>query len=163
MLEKLEARETFEEENSYYLCKTCGAATFNEVMELDFACPRCTQPVEHFDNEALLSALKRRISAIRECLGYEWSPRGHRPGGEPTGRRPGGEVGAAPRPCRLRETCHRPREGGNGTGSPVYGQPRSKPGSRPCGGNASRHRQGRDARDRPCPAGRCPGEVPRPR
>jgi len=71
MLEKLEARECYEEENDFYLCKTCGTFTFNEVMELDFACPRCTQPVEHFDNEALLSALKRRISAIRECLGYE--------------------------------------------------------------------------------------------
>jgi len=71
MLEKLEAREHFEEENDFYLCRTCGTFTFNEVMELDFACPRCTQPVEHFDNEALLSALKRRISAIRECLGHE--------------------------------------------------------------------------------------------
>jgi transcription initiation factor TFIIE subunit alpha len=71
MLEKLEARETFERENDFYICKNCGTFTFNEVMELDFACPRCTQPVEHFDNEALLSALKRRISAIRECLGYE--------------------------------------------------------------------------------------------
>ena len=71
LLEKLEARETFEEENDFYICSTCGTFTFNEVMELDFACPRCTQPVEHFDNEALLSALKRRISAIRECLGYE--------------------------------------------------------------------------------------------
>jgi transcription initiation factor TFIIE subunit alpha len=71
ILEKLEARENFEEENDFYLCETCGTFTFNEVMELDFACPRCSQPVEHFDNEALLSALKRRISSIRECLGYE--------------------------------------------------------------------------------------------
>jgi transcription initiation factor TFIIE subunit alpha len=71
ILEKLEARENFEEENDFYLCETCGTFTFNEVMELDFACPRCSQPVEHFDNEALLSALKRRISAMRECLGYE--------------------------------------------------------------------------------------------
>ncbi len=71
MLEKLEARQCYEEENDIYLCKTCGTFTFNEVVELDFACPRCSAPVEHFDNEALLSALKRRISAIRECLGYE--------------------------------------------------------------------------------------------
>ncbi|MDD1670170.1 MAG: transcription factor [Methanomicrobiales archaeon] len=71
LLEKLEARESFEEENDFFLCKTCGTFTFNEVVDLDFACPRCTQPVEHFDNEALLSALKRRIFAIRECLGYE--------------------------------------------------------------------------------------------
>jgi transcription initiation factor TFIIE subunit alpha len=71
ILEKLEARESYESENDFYLCETCGTFTFNEVMELDFVCPRCSQPVEHFDNEALLSALKRRISAIRECLGYE--------------------------------------------------------------------------------------------
>jgi len=71
ILEKLEARENFEEENDFYLCETCGTFTFNEVMELDFACPRCSRPVEHFDDEALLSALKRRISDMRECLGYE--------------------------------------------------------------------------------------------
>jgi len=71
ILEKLEARENYESENDFYLCETCGTFTFNEVMELDFACPRCSQPVEHFDNEALLSALKRRITDIRECLGYE--------------------------------------------------------------------------------------------
>ena len=71
MLEKLEARESFEAENDFYSCKTCGTFTFNEVVELEFVCPRCSQPVEHFDNEAFLSALKRRISAIRECLGYE--------------------------------------------------------------------------------------------
>ena len=34
MLEKLEARETFEEENDFYLCKNCGTFTFNEVMEV---------------------------------------------------------------------------------------------------------------------------------
>ena len=34
MLEKLEARETFEEENDFYLCKNCGTFTFNEVMEI---------------------------------------------------------------------------------------------------------------------------------
>lgn len=71
MLEKLEARESYEEKNDFYLCRNCGTFTFNEVMEIDFVCPRCSQPVEHFDNEPLLSALKKRIAAIRECLGYE--------------------------------------------------------------------------------------------
>ena len=50
-------------------------------------------------------------------------PEGISPGESQQAEGAGGEVGAAPRPCRLRETRHRPREGGNGAGSPVYGKP----------------------------------------
>jgi transcription initiation factor TFIIE subunit alpha len=69
-LEKLEARERFEEENDFYRCRNCGVFTFNEVVDIDFVCPSCSQPVEHFDNEVLLHALKRRIADIRACLGH---------------------------------------------------------------------------------------------
>jgi transcription initiation factor TFIIE subunit alpha len=70
ILEKLEAREKYEEENDFYICKECGIIfTFNEAMDQGFACPGCREQMQHFDNEALLRALKRRITAIRQSLG----------------------------------------------------------------------------------------------
>ncbi|MCQ8894103.1 MAG: transcription factor [Methanolinea sp.] len=71
ILEKLEAREKFEEENDFYICKSCGEiCTFDQAMDNQFQCPSCDVPLEHFDNEILLRALKKRIRAIRESLGY---------------------------------------------------------------------------------------------
>ncbi len=71
VLEKLEARERFEEENDFYICKSCSDIyTFNRAMDSEFQCPTCDSPLEHFDNEILLNALKERIQAIRESLGY---------------------------------------------------------------------------------------------
>jgi transcription initiation factor TFIIE subunit alpha len=69
VLEKLEARERFEEENDFYICKSCGVIyTFNEAFEHNFSCP-CDITMEHFDNELILRALKHRIEAIRASLG----------------------------------------------------------------------------------------------
>ncbi|NTV00828.1 MAG: transcription factor [Methanoregulaceae archaeon] len=71
ILEKLKARERFEEENDFYICKTCGTlATFNQAMDVTFVCHSCDQPLEHFENEMLLRALKKRIEAIKETLGH---------------------------------------------------------------------------------------------
>ena len=71
VLEKLQARERFEEENDFYICKNCGIIyTFNQAADRDFACPECAEQVCHFDNEALLNALKRRIATLRETLGH---------------------------------------------------------------------------------------------
>lgn len=71
ILEKLKARERFEEENDFYICKTCGTlATFNQAMDVSFVCPSCDQPLEHFENEMLLRALKKRIEDIKETLGH---------------------------------------------------------------------------------------------
>lgn len=69
ILEKLEARVRFEEENDFYICKNCGEIyTFDRAMDSEFQCPSCDSPLEHFDNEILLRALKKRIQAIRESL-----------------------------------------------------------------------------------------------
>ncbi|MDH7594055.1 MAG: transcription factor [Methanomicrobiales archaeon] len=68
VLEKLEARRRFEEENDFYVCNSCGTFTFNQVAETNFLCPVCGKPVEHFDNEILLKALIRRIEEIRGCI-----------------------------------------------------------------------------------------------
>ena len=69
-LEKLQARERFEEENDFYICKTCQIlCTFNQAVDMNFTCTDCGQLMEHFENEMLLRALKRRIRSIRESLG----------------------------------------------------------------------------------------------
>lgn len=71
ILEKLEARERFEEENDFYICKSCGEiCTFGRAVDTEFQCPSCDNPLEHFDNEILLRALQRRIKAIKESLGH---------------------------------------------------------------------------------------------
>jgi transcription initiation factor TFIIE subunit alpha len=71
ILEKLKAREKFEEENDFYICKTCGIIfTFTQAVDRNFACPECDEPMGHFDNEVLLNALKRRIENLEETLGH---------------------------------------------------------------------------------------------
>jgi transcription initiation factor TFIIE subunit alpha len=71
ILEKLEARERYEEENDFYICKACGMLyTFNQAIDFEFICPSCDQQLEHFDNEILLRALKKRIESIKETLGH---------------------------------------------------------------------------------------------
>ncbi|MDO8842655.1 transcription factor [Methanocalculus sp.] len=68
--EKLVARERYENENDFYLCKTCGAMfTFNDAIPHEFSCPTCAIPLSHFDNEMLVIALRRRLEAINESLG----------------------------------------------------------------------------------------------
>jgi transcription initiation factor TFIIE subunit alpha len=71
VLEKLEVRERFEEENDFYICKQCGIiCTFNQAMDINFICQDCDTRMDHFDNEVLLRALKRRINTIRQTLGH---------------------------------------------------------------------------------------------
>ncbi|MDD1677070.1 MAG: transcription factor [Methanomicrobiales archaeon] len=69
VLEKLETRKTYEEENVFFTCKACGRFTFNEVVDIGFICPACGKELEHFENETLLAALCRRAEAMRQCLG----------------------------------------------------------------------------------------------
>lgn len=69
IMEILESRERFEEENDFFMCTECGRFTFNDVVDIGFVCPQCGKEVEHFENELLLTALKRRMRSMRECLG----------------------------------------------------------------------------------------------
>ncbi|KQC04689.1 MAG: transcription factor [Methanoculleus sp. SDB] len=70
VLERLEARELYEEENDFYVCKQCGIIfTFDDALGRNFECPQCDEKMEHFDNDLILRALKRRVSAIRATLG----------------------------------------------------------------------------------------------
>lgn len=71
ILDKLERRERFEEENDFYICKDCGIILpFAKAMDNEFKCFECDNPIAHFDNDALLAALKQRISEIRKSVGH---------------------------------------------------------------------------------------------
>jgi len=70
VLEKLERREKYEEENDFYICKECQLLfTFPQAMNTDFNCTDCEKPMTHFDNDLLLKSLKYRIDTIKKTLG----------------------------------------------------------------------------------------------
>ena len=66
--DKLDAREKYEDENDFFICNTCGIVyTFNDALAVEFTCG-CGTQMEHFDNELLLNALKKRVAAMRITL-----------------------------------------------------------------------------------------------
>ena len=70
ILDILKAREDYEILNDFYICGTCGLRyTFDEAMARDFICINCDEKMDHFDNDLLAEALKRRVDAIKENLG----------------------------------------------------------------------------------------------
>jgi len=67
--EKLSARLEYDRKNDFYQCSACGQMlTFNDAMGVNFVCPECGEKMAHFDDELLLSALEKRISAINAEL-----------------------------------------------------------------------------------------------
>ncbi len=74
VLDKLKNRAQFEEENDFFICKDCGIIyPFVQALDNEFKCHECENPIVHFDNEALLSALQQRIRSIVESLGHAQS------------------------------------------------------------------------------------------
>lgn len=70
VLEILEARLNYEEKNDFYVCKNCGIIyTFADAAEWNFECPNCEEMLEHFDNELIAAALRRRVDRIKESIG----------------------------------------------------------------------------------------------
>jgi len=70
VLERLEGRLTYEEKNDFYMCKACGVVyTFTDAANWNFECPSCETMLEHFDNELIATALRKRVDRIRESLG----------------------------------------------------------------------------------------------
>ncbi len=70
VLEHLDARLTYEEKNDFYMCKDCGTIyTFTDAAGWNFECPNCEEMLEHFDNELIANALRRRVDQIKESLG----------------------------------------------------------------------------------------------
>jgi transcription initiation factor TFIIE subunit alpha len=71
VLDKLEHRAQFEEENDFYICNDChDIFTFTQAMGGDFKCPNCEQPLGHFDNQILVKALRERIESMKKALGH---------------------------------------------------------------------------------------------
>lgn len=74
VLDKLEHRVQFEEENDFFICKECGIIyPFARALDNEFKCPECEKQIGHFDNEALTIALKQRVRNIQESLGHAQS------------------------------------------------------------------------------------------
>jgi len=69
-VEKLGARLAYEETNDFYMCRDCSVIyTFADAADWSFTCPNCDATLEHFDNELLVAALRKRVEKIRESLG----------------------------------------------------------------------------------------------
>lgn len=68
VLEKLQTRLNYEEENMFFTCKNpdCPRIEFQEAMDLNFECPNCGERLEAFDNEQIKLVLKMKIKELKE-------------------------------------------------------------------------------------------------
>ena len=72
LLEALEERRTYEQNNEFYLCETCGIRfEFGEAMEFGFECPECGSQVDAMENTRLVHTMDERIEALRDELNVE--------------------------------------------------------------------------------------------
>ncbi len=62
---KLRDRLQYEENNYFFICKTCEQSNkkyrFDEAFELNFRCPECGGPLEAQENQELIEFLKKKI------------------------------------------------------------------------------------------------------
>jgi transcription initiation factor TFIIE subunit alpha len=69
ILETLEARAKYEEMNDFYICPVCGVRyTFDEALGCNFICGNCDEKMDHFDNELISDALRKRVDLLKENL-----------------------------------------------------------------------------------------------
>ena len=68
VMEKLRERLDYEEGNMFFTCNNpeCPRVTFQEAMDNNFECERCSGRLEAFDNEQLKQVLKEKISEMNE-------------------------------------------------------------------------------------------------
>jgi transcription initiation factor TFIIE subunit alpha len=63
---KLRERLSFEEENYFFICKSCQNSNikfnFDEAFELNFRCPDCGNALEAQDNSKIIEFLKNKIA-----------------------------------------------------------------------------------------------------
>jgi len=72
LLQALEERRAYEQDNEFYLCETCGIRfEFGEAMEFGFECPECGNQVDAMENTRLVGAMDERIEALRDELNVE--------------------------------------------------------------------------------------------
>jgi transcription initiation factor TFIIE subunit alpha len=62
----LKMRLEYEENNDFFYCYTpgCDRYAFEEAMELVFRCPVCGKHLQHYDNNKIIEALRRKIAQI---------------------------------------------------------------------------------------------------
>jgi transcription initiation factor TFIIE subunit alpha len=62
---KLRDRLEYEENNYFFICKSCNKShfkyRFDEAFELNFRCPDCGGPLEAQDNQKIIDFLKEKI------------------------------------------------------------------------------------------------------
>jgi transcription initiation factor TFIIE subunit alpha len=58
----------YETTNDFFNCYTpdCGRFTFEDAVESVFRCPNCGNTLKHYDNSALINALKSRIEILEK-------------------------------------------------------------------------------------------------
>jgi len=72
LLQALEERRAYEQDNEFYLCETCGIRfEFGEAMEFGFECPECGNQVDAMENTRLVGAMDDRIEALQDELNVE--------------------------------------------------------------------------------------------
>ena len=67
---KLRDRLQFEQNNYFFICKTCEKSNlkynFDEAFELNFRCPDCGSSLEAKDNKDIIEFLKNKIALIQK-------------------------------------------------------------------------------------------------
>ncbi|MDH5690742.1 MAG: transcription factor [Candidatus Bathyarchaeota archaeon] len=70
ILEKLEARLTYEANDEFYSCQTqgCRPLPFGQAFEVLFRCPACNKPMVHVNNGQIIEVITRKIEQIKREL-----------------------------------------------------------------------------------------------
>jgi transcription initiation factor TFIIE subunit alpha len=72
LLEALQNRRSYERDNEFYLCESCGIRfEFDEAMEFGFECPECGNQVETMENTRLVDAMDGRIEELADELNVD--------------------------------------------------------------------------------------------
>ena len=67
----LERRLEFED-NLFYICTAeipCCRLMFDAAVEIEFKCPECGEPLEHFDSQLLKDRIESHLTLIRAKVG----------------------------------------------------------------------------------------------
>jgi len=70
ILEKLEARLTYEANDEFYSCQTqgCRPLPFGQAFEVLFRCSACNKPMVHVNNGQIIEVITRKIEQIKREL-----------------------------------------------------------------------------------------------
>lgn len=71
VLEKLDARLSYEKDHDFYSCSTpgCNRMPFEDAIEVVFKCPNCGKPLMHYDNSKIVNVLSEKVEKLRKELG----------------------------------------------------------------------------------------------